>query len=89
MNNQKNAEIVYPHEWEFRIFALDEFYNSVRNESVIVFDSLGLEFFFRDGNTSASGKYKVFVIETTVPDKLTVDKAHAALASIQGVKMVM
>ena len=66
MNNQKNAEIVYPHEWEFRIFALDEFYNSVRNESVNVFDSLGLEFFFRDGNTSTSGKYKVFVIYITI-----------------------
>ena len=84
--DSQNAEIIFPHEWEYRIFCLSSKCSAaetaIRNLSL---NELKLE----PGKTSGSGSYKTIRMSFMAASKEEANKVGEKLKKMDGVRFIL
>ena len=84
--DSKNAEIVFPHEWEYRIFCLSS--KCCAAETAI--RNLALkELKLTPGATSGSGSYKTIRVSFMAASKEEANKIGEELKKLDGVRFIL
>ena len=84
--DSQNAEIIFPHEWEYRIFCLSSKCSAaetaIRN---LALNELKLE----PGKTSGSGSYKTIRMSFMAASKEEANKVGEKLKKMDGVRFIL
>ena len=84
--DSKNAEIVFPHEWEYRIFCLSSKCSAAETAiRALALNELKLE----QGATSGSGSYKTIRISSLAASKEEANKIGEELKKLDGVRFIL
>ena len=87
---EPNAEILFPREWEYRIFCDSSAYEAAQQEAkqrVAEMKLSGLQ--LTDGGVSGSGKYRSLRLTVNVASKDEANDLGAALKNIAGVRFIL
>ena len=88
--SEKNAEIVFPHEWEYRIFCASAGFETVKSAvagSVEKMKLSGLE--LSDGGVSGSGTYRSLRLTVVVSSLDEANQLGAEIKKIDGVRFIL
>ena len=83
----KQAQIEFPVDWNFRIVCDSKV--DVSDDLIKVLKSFGVNELPKTANKSSGGKYVSYGIKVTFHDKATMDLMALQLGQVNGVKMVL
>lgn len=78
MENQPQAKIDYPTEWEYKIFTTDS-----KQLKITVFDIFDKPYHLTESKKSKGGKYESFSLKTEVTDEKERNSYFKALSELE------